>query len=230
MKKFIIIIILYSFVSAQGWGGREMPEIGILKGTVVDSLTNMPIEYVSLSLISKRSGEVITGGVTDIEGEFYIDKIKLGNYKVIVEFIGYQKKIIDPVKLTFQDKFDKNLGTIKLAASSLEMEAVNVIEDKPVYEFKTDKLVYNSSDDIVAGSGSAEDVLRKVPMVTVDQDGQVQLRGNSGVRLLVNGRPNRMGSDVDNIPASLIDKVEVIKQDFNTVHKSKRIVCSKFLN
>ena len=210
MKKFIIFIILYSSINGQGWGGREIPEIGLLKGTVVDSLTNTPIEYASLSLISNPSGEIITGGVTDADGQFYIDKIKLGNYKVIVEFIGYQKKIINPVKLTFQDKFDKNLGIIKLNASSLEMEAVNVIEDKPVYEFKTDKLVYNSSDDIVSGSGTAEDVLRKVPMVTVDQDGQIQLRGNSGVRVLVNGRPNRMGGDVDNIPASLIDKVEVI--------------------
>ena len=187
-----------------------MPEIGILKGSVVDSLNNTPIEYASLSLISKRSDEVITGGVTDADGQFYIDKIKLGNYKVVVEFIGYQKTIIDSVKLTFQDKFDKNLGTIKLVASSLEMETINVLEDKPVYEFKTDKLVYNSSDDIVAGSGTAEDVLNKVPMVTVDQDGEVSLRGNPNVKILVNGRPNRQEGDVDNIPASLIDKVEII--------------------
>ena len=211
MKNIIILILIsFSLTHAQSWGGREMPEIGVLKGSVIDSLTNNPIEYASLSLISKRTNEVITGGVTDADGQFYIDKIKLGNYKVIIEFIGYKKNIINPIKLTFQDKFDKNIGIIKLKPSSIEMDAVNVIEDKPIYEFKTDKLVYNSSDDIVAGSGTAEDVLRKVPMVTVDQDGQVQLRGNSGVRLLVNGRPNRMGSDVDNIPASLIDKVEVI--------------------
>ncbi len=199
-----------SCVFSQGWGGKEMPEIGILKGSVVDSLTSKPIEYASLSIVSKRNDNVVTGGVTDADGLFYIDKIKLGNYKVIIEFIGYQKKVIDPVKLNFQEKYDKNLGTIQLKTSSLEMEAVNVFEEKPVYEFKTDKLVYNSSDDIVSGSGTAEDVLRKVPMVTVDQDGQIQLRGNSGVRVLVNGRPNRMGGDVDNIPASLIDKVEVI--------------------
>jgi len=211
LKNIIILILIsFSLTHAQSWGGREMPEIGVLKGSVIDSLTNNPIEYASLSLISKRTNEVITGGVTDADGQFYIDKIKLGNYKVIIEFIGYKKNIINPIKLTFQDKFDKNIGIIKLKPSSIEMDAVNVIEDKPIYEFKTDKLVYNSSDDIVAGSGTAEDVLRKVPMVTVDQDGQVQLRGNSGVRLLVNGRPNRMGSDVDNIPASLIDKVEVI--------------------
>ena len=71
-------------------------------------------------------------------------------------------------------------------------------------------MIYNSSDDIVAGSGTAEDVLNKVPMVTVDQDGEVSLRGNPNVKILLNGRPNRQEGDVDNIPASLIDKVEII--------------------
>ena len=118
-------------------------------------------------------------------------------------------KIFSEIKLSFQQERIRNLGEIKLKSISIELDAVKVIDIKPVYEFETDKMVYNASDDIVAGSGTAEDVLNKVPMVTVDQDGEVALRGNTNVKILLNGRPNREG-DVDNIPASLIDKVEVI--------------------
>ena len=99
---------------------------------------------------------------------------------------------------------------LKLEQTLLEMDEVTIIDKKPIFEFETDKMIYNSSDDIVAGSGTAEDVLNKVPMVTVDQDGEVSLRGNPNVKILVNGRPNRSGGEVDNIPASLIDKVEII--------------------
>ena len=214
MKNRLIgmLIIIGSLFSQPGqWGGnREMPSIGEIKGTIIDSLSQNPIEYASISVVNNKNGEIITGGISNSEGIFDLREIKLGNYFVRIEFMGFRTKEIPDIKLSFRGRIKHNLGIIKLHPTIIEYEPINVLEDKPVYEFKTDKLVYNSSDDIVAGSGTAEDVLRKVPMVTVDQDGQIQLRGNSGVRVLVNGRPNRMGSDVDNIPASLIDKVEVI--------------------
>ena len=214
MKNIIIVllIILGALFGQRGqWGGgREMPAIGEITGIVIDSLSKSPIEYASISIVNTKNGEIETGGITNVDGLFNLREIKLGNYLIKIEFMGFQSIEIPEIELSFKGSIKKNLGTIELQQTLIEFEEINVLEDKPVYEFKTDKLVYNSSDDIVAGSGTAEDVLRKVPMVTVDQDGQVQLRGNSGVRLLVNGRPNRMGSDVDNIPASLIDKVEVI--------------------
>ena len=83
----------------------------------------------------------------------------------------------------------------------------------PTIGFETDKLLYTPSEDILATGGSAEDVLNNVPMVLVDQDGAVSLKGSSNVKILVNGRENRMGeggNDVDDIPASMIEKVEVI--------------------
>ena len=70
--------------------------------------------------------------------------------------------------------------------------------------------IYNASDDIISSGGTAEDVLRKVPMVTVDLDGEVSLRGNSNVKILLDGRDSRFGSEIDNIPSSMIDQVEVI--------------------
>ena len=124
--------------------------------------------------------------------------------------MGFKTITLKDIKLNLRRNPKVDLGQLILAASALELDEVKVIDDKPIFEFEADKMVYNSSDDIVAGSGTAEDVLNKVPMVTVDQDGEISLRGNPNVKILVNGRPNRQEGDVDNIPATLIDKVEII--------------------
>ena len=127
--------------------------------------------------------------------------------------MGYASVDIPDIKFSFQGPLKKNIGTIKLIQIMIPIEGTTVIEDRPIFEFETDKMIYNSSDDIIADSGTAEDVLNKVPMVTVDQEGEVALRGNANVKILVNGRPNRTGEggkSVDNIPASLISRVEII--------------------
>ena len=146
----------------------------------------------------------------DTDGKFKVEEIKPGIYDIKIEYMGFSSISIKDVQLSFRGNPTKSLGDIKLQPTTLELEIVKVIDEKPIFEFEADKMVYNSSDDIVAGSGTAEDVLNKVPMVTVDQDGEVSLRGNPNVKILLNGRPHRQEGDVDNIPASLIDKVEII--------------------
>ena len=203
-----IISILFAHGGGHERGGHKHDGCSIY-GTVVDSITNKAIEYTSISVIDS-DGAVITGGISDFEGKFKIQGIKPGKYNVKVEYMGFSSIVIKGIKLSFRESPVKSLGEIKLQPTSLELEAVKVIDDKPIFEFETDKMIYNSSDDIVAGSGTAEDVLNKVPMVTVDSEGEVSLRGNPNVKILINGRPNRQEGDVDNIPASLIDKVEII--------------------
>ena len=216
LKHFLFLVLfIMSLLLAQhshGSHGHGHDNGCELFGTVVDSLTILPIEYASISLLDMKN-EIITGGVTNADGKFYIHEIKPGKYLVRIEFMGFKTVSIPDVKLSFRENKIKDLGQISLVSSALELEVIKVIDDKPIFEFETDKMIYNSSDDIIADSGTAEDVLNKVPMVTVDQDGEVALRGNPNVKILVNGRPNRTGEggkSVDNIPASLIDKVEVI--------------------
>ncbi|MDP6935839.1 MAG: TonB-dependent receptor [Candidatus Marinimicrobia bacterium] len=216
LKHFILFIIVSCHIlSAQGHnhgpgGHHHQHGSGCeLTGSVVDSTSTIPIEYVSISLYNQVD-ELVTGGVTDAAGKFHIHDIHPGKYEVRIEFMGFETVSIPEVKLSLKKNPKKDLGQIKLVAIALELDAVKVIEDKPIFEFETDKMIYNSSDDIIADSGTAEDVLNKVPMVTVDQDGEVSLRGNPNVKILVNDRPNRSGGEVDNIPASLIERVEVI--------------------
>jgi len=211
----IVFILSVSVLTAQKWqggarGGR--PAVCEVSGIVVDSISGKPIEYASVSVLQK-DGNIETGGVTGSDGKFQIGEIAPGQYSIKIEFMGYESQTLSEIELSFRGTIKKDVGEIKLSLVLLEMEAVNVVDDRPVFEFETDKMIYNTSDDIISDSGTAEDVLNKVPMVTVDQDGEVALRGNSNVKILVNGRPNRTGAgsnDVDNIPASLIDKVEVI--------------------
>ena len=205
----IFIISLFAQDSHGNRGGQKMPAVCEIKGMVVDSTTGFSIEYASISVLG-HDGDVITGGVTDADGFFRIREISPGHYDVKIEFMGFKAYQIEEVKLSMRGERSKDLGTITLTSAFIQLDAVNVVDDKPIFEFEADKMVYNSADDIVAGSGTAEDVLNKVPMVTVDQDGVVSLRGNPNVKVLINGRPNRSGGDVDYIPASIIEKVEII--------------------
>ena len=213
MKLNLLIIILINiglFAHGGGNHSHHRQSIGSIYGSVVDSLNNSPIEYVSVSLISKNSNEIVSGNITDTFGKFRINDINPGEYYLKLEFMGYLDKTISNIKISPRRNPQWDAGIIKLQQSMLEMDEVTIIDKKPIFEFETDKMIYNSSDDIVAGSGTAEDVLNKVPMVTVDQDGEVSLRGNPNVKILINGRQNRTGGEVDNIPASLIDRVEII--------------------
>ena len=210
IRILILLFINYFLLAHGGHDHKHREAMGSIFGSVIDSLSNKPIEYVSISVINKQSNEIISGNVTDKFGQFIIKDIYPGNHTVKFEFMGYNTKIIEKIVIRPRGKLKWDLGVIKLDQTLIEMDEVTIIDKKPIFEFETDKMIYNSSDDIVAGSGTAEDVLNKVPMVTVDQDGEVSLRGNPNVKILINGRPNRSGGEVDDIPASLIDKVEII--------------------
>ncbi len=181
-------------------------------GTLLNSQTKQPIEYSSVSLFNNQSNKLIAGVISDKDGYFMFSKIIDGEYKIVIEFIGYEQQIINLIVNSTQNS-EIDLESIFMTPKSIDSKEVNITGEMPTVEFETDKLVYTPSKDILSTSGSAEDILNNVPMVLVDQDGTVTLKGSSNVKILVNGKENRMGeggNDVDNIPASMIEKVEVI--------------------
>jgi outer membrane receptor protein involved in Fe transport len=185
-----------------------------ISGKVFDKSTNGPLEYATITLISKQSGKVITGTVADTKGVFGISNVPVDTYMIKVEFIGYEKMTKDNISIT-NDKRSVNLGTISLSPSMTSLQSVTIVGDKPVVENKIDKIVYNVSNDITSQGGAAIDVLKKVPQVTVDIDGNVELQGNSNIRFLINGKPssvfgNSLADALASIPASQIKSVEAI--------------------
>ena len=208
MKKIIPLILLA--ISMTQYGGYGPPKIASIYGTIIDNKTEQPVPYATVTLLSVPNNEAVDGIMCDEYGMFKIIEILPGVYNIAIESIGYEKKIIENFSLDRENGIKRTIGTINLIPKTIDLDAINVVEQRALYEFKTDKMVYNASDDIISAGGTAEDVLRKVPMVTVDLDGEVSLRGNANVKILIDGRDSRFGSEVDNIPSSLIDQVEVI--------------------
>jgi len=114
---FLFVMQLSLFAQGNGQGMGNMPANGVLSGTVIDD-AGKPVEYATISLFSLRSGKLVTGGITDVKGNFKINKIKLGGYKIDIKFIGFNKKTIKSVYLFPKGRgkgqgIEQNLGKIK---------------------------------------------------------------------------------------------------------------------
>ncbi len=215
-RLFILILIFQvSFYSSlKGQNKPQSKPTAVISGKVYDQSTNAPLEYATITLISKKSGKVVTGTVADGKGSFVLANVPYDTYTVNIEFIGYEKSTRDDITLSSNNR-SASLGTISLSPSTHSLGSVTIVGDKPVVENKIDKIVYNVSNDITSQGGAAIDVLKKVPQVTVDVDGNVELQGNSNIRFLINGKPssvfgNSLADALASIPASQIKSVEAI--------------------
>ena len=116
MKKITLLLIFSAFLMGQHQrgGSRQRPAIGVLEGVVIDSSTSTPIEYASVSVSKIRDGEIVAGSVTNKQGFFKVKEIPLGRYRMVVEFIGYEKIIIEPINLYPGEGggIEQDLGTI----------------------------------------------------------------------------------------------------------------------
>ncbi|OUT39861.1 MAG: hypothetical protein CBB66_03560 [bacterium TMED6] len=210
MYYILCLVLSFQFILSQDGKEYQMPGTGIILGEIINQDSGAPIEYASVTLINKESNDIITGQLTDNNGIFVFKEVKNGDYFIEIKFMGYDDWSSEIIKInsSYTKPTRRDLQTIQLSTKALEGRSVNITEKKEMYEFEADKLVYNPDNDIVASAGTAEDVLNRAPMVTVDQDGEIQLRGNGNVNVLVDGRKNRV--DLANISGSQIEKVEVI--------------------
>jgi len=213
MKKIVItlcILIGFSSLYAQqpSYSPSTLKTI-TLTGKVIDNETKQPLEYATIVLTPVK-GKQVTGGITDANGEFEIN-IRPGTYNISIEFISFKTKYFNNKELTKSE----DLGTIALEVNAETLDEVEVIAEKSTVEIRLDKKIYNVGKDMTVKGGTASDVLDNVPSVTVDVEGNVSLRGNENVRILVNGKPSGLvglsGTDaLRQLPAEAIEKVEVI--------------------
>lgn len=222
MKTYKNTIILLSVVLATafnargqfslGAGGATPTVTGRITAIILDSLTKKPVDYASISLIKVKDNKSVNGGVTDAKGKVVLQNVVPDEYKLTVGFMGYKTRTLD-VKTT-PEKPDHNTGIIYISPLAGNLKEVEITGQKALIENKVDKLVYNAEQDITNAGGDATDVMRKVPMLSVDINGNVQLRGSS-VRVLINGKPsgtmaNSVADALKMIPAEQIKSVEVI--------------------
>ena len=185
-----------------------------LTGKVVDGSTKSPLDFVNITLFSVSDSLPVTGGITNSDGKFSIDQIPNGKYYARFKFIGYEEHLLSGILYDGKENV-KNLGVVSLKNANTELSEVVIEVEKKMLETSIDKKVFNVEEDLSSRGGSANDVLNNVPSIDIDQDGNISLRGNSNVTILIDGRPSSLsggsrGAILDAIPAASIERIEVV--------------------
>ncbi|WP_426493247.1 TonB-dependent receptor domain-containing protein [Hymenobacter sp. 102] len=184
---------------------------GRLEGTVLDAATKKPVEFATITLLPLSGTTPLDGGVCDERGRFKLQGLAAGEFRLQISFIGYATQTRN---VTITSGLT-TVPTISLEGTAQKLGEVTVTGERDVIETKPDRIVYNAEKDLTNTGGTAADVLRKVPLVNVDPDGNVELRGTSNVRVLINNKPSgivasSVADAMKQIPADQIKSVEVI--------------------
>lgn len=207
-KLSLLLFFLFSTTLLLAQQATNTKNIS-LKGKVVEATTSVPLEYATI-VLKNIATQKISGGITNEKGFFDI-KTPTGTYEISVEYISF-KSIQLPTQLLTANK---DFGIIKLSEDANSLNEVVIIAEKSTVDIRLDKRIYNVGKDMTVKGGNASDVLDNVPSVSVDVEGNVSLRGNENVRILIDGKPSALvglsGADaLRQLPADAIEKVEVI--------------------
>lgn len=206
MKVYTLLLCFFcSILIAQG----QDKDITV-KGKVLEGNSRQPIEFATVFIADPESGGAIIGTTTDLDGHFQI-KNSTSPFYLEIRFIGFESQKITGLQL---DNQVLDLGEILLYEDAQQLDEITVRAEKSTTEFKLDKRVFNVGKDLSSTGASVLEVLNNVPSVNVNIEGDISLRGSSGVQILINGKPSVLASEQGNalgsITAEMIDKIEVI--------------------
>lgn len=213
MKKIIQNISLIAlFFIAQGAMAQRSGDFKIT-GKILDAQSGGPLEYASISLLSKADSSLIGGSVTDPSGNFIIDA-RPGQFILRLQFISYQTKYINNVVLNKSNP-TINIGEVRMAPDAETLKEVVVSGNKSQMQLELDKRVFNVGEDLANIGANASEIMDNLPSVSVDVDGNVSLRGSSNVRILVNGKPSGLvgisnADGLRQLQGDLIERIEVV--------------------
>ena len=182
-----------------------------IRGKVLALESKSPLGFASVALLSPADSSVVAGAYTEENGDFSMSVKGGGAYLLRVNYLGYQENWVDGIVVSASQK-NQDLGDIFLAVKATTLDEVEINAQKSRMEFHLDKKVFNVGRDLSNIGGTASDLLDNIPSITVDIEGNVSLRGNSNVRILVNGRPSGLSSTdaLQQFSANMIEKVEII--------------------
>lgn len=193
-----ILLFLYSYLSAQE-----------IRGIVVDE-SNLPLEYAKVKVLRSDSSSV-GGAFSDEKGRFLINELKPEKYIIQISLPPFAN-VVKNVEL----KKNVDLGTITMKMDkTLELEGVVAKGSLDVLKAGIDKKIYSTQDDLMSQGGTVQDILNNIPSIEVDQDGNISLRGDANVIILIDGRPSALamgdGSNLlGSLPANSIERIEVV--------------------
>lgn len=211
MQKTLLLLALVMLCSFHAFSQKHK---GTVSGRAIDS-TNEAVVFATVSLISDSTHKPVKNIFTDEQGRFKITEAPYGSYKLVISMVGYAPAS-KAVKLDAAHP-EKDLGVIEMHSSSKQLKGVTVNAQKPILQVEDNKIVYNVDNDLTVATETASEVLRKVPMVSVDLDGTIRLRGSENFKVQVNGKSTGFIAKnpkeaLQNFPASLVKKIEVITE------------------
>lgn len=200
--KFLWVLLFGSIMTMTAQNA------GSVSGKIIDSTTKQPLPYVSI--VIKDNGTVVGGGITEDNGNFAVKNLPLKSYAVEVQFMGY--KTVNLTAALSESAKSVNLGTINITEEATTLEDVNIVKEITTIEQKLDRKVITVGRDLTTAGGTASEIMNNIPSVNVDQDGNISLRGNTNVRVLVDGRPTNLDPAqlLKQIPSTTIKKIELI--------------------
>lgn len=207
MKSFVVTLLLVLSTLVVQAQTTAVTLSGMVKGA------NRPLPFVNVTLLTPTDSAFVTGAITSEDGLFALPDVKPGNYVLKTSYIGYQPQTL-PVLVGQLSTF-LDLGTLSLTEAVAQLGEVTVTAQADAVAAAMDKKTFTLADNLSQAGGSALDAMRNLPGITVDNDGQVQLRGSKQVMVMIDGKQTALTgfggqSGLANLPASAIDKIEII--------------------
>lgn len=208
MKKILIFFTILSFCFKTN---AQTAITGKITGRVIDE-QNKPLDYVSIALLKAKDSTSVKGSLTAENGSYSFNNLPDGNYLVAFNMVGYAKVIKGPFAI-HADQKNYNLDDLVLKATAKQLNSVNIVSRKPLVEKQLDKTVLNIENSILATGNTALEILQKAPGVSVDKDGNISLRGKTGVNVMIDGKPTYLSSSqlADLLSATEGDAIQSIE-------------------
>ncbi|RZN82176.1 MAG: TonB-dependent receptor [Winogradskyella sp.] len=211
MKHYLMVIVmLFSFVTIAQPNSNSDIKNGSISGRVMDATLKQPLAYVNV-IIKDKDQKVITGGITDADGNFFIDKIPEGTVLVDITYIGY-KTVTQTVTLE-KGNYKVNLGDVSLSEDAESLDEVTVVAEVSTIQQKIDRKVINVGKDLTTAGPTASDIMNNIPSVNVDQQtGAIAMRGNANVQVMVDGKLSNIPAAqlLKQLPSTSIKQIELI--------------------
>ena len=203
IKKLFYFILLLSISSA-------FAQKSSINGIVLDNLNFQPVEYASIVLLNQNDNSVLAGELAKKNGTFSFNKVQKGIYKIKIYFVGYANYYVENILI--EENQILNLDTVKLQRSSQSLEEVIITKEKSNSYNKIDKQEYKSDQFETSKGGTAIDIIKNLPSVTVNGQGEISLRGSNGFMVLLNGKPVLTDAQtvLSQLPANTIENIELI--------------------
>jgi len=207
MKNKYFTLSLFLALSAAAMAQQPVQGNGTIKGKIIEKNTKNAVGFASVAI--SANGEIISGDLSDEDGSFTISNLPNQEVEVSVEYIGF-KTYKNTVNLSTDKNID--LGTILLEADEEVLDAVVINAERSTMEQLVDRKVIRVGKDLSTAGASASDIMNNIPSVNVDQDGNISMRGNQNVRVLIDGKPTHLDPKtlLKQIPSNSIDKIELI--------------------